>query len=130
MAVGASTKSDELASFSSFNNATLLVAPGENIVTRDINGDETSLSGTSMSTPIVSAVSALMMQGAENFTSMNSTEKKYYLIHTGDLINDTQRLFSRINAYNALTENITNDLTEGNLSVSNATIINYTTLTA
>ncbi|HIJ01222.1 TPA: LamG domain-containing protein, partial [Candidatus Woesearchaeota archaeon] len=83
-----------------------------------------------MSTPIVSAVSALMMQGAENFTSMNSTEKKYYLIHTGDLINDTQRLFSRINAYNALTENITNDLTEGNLSVSNATIINYTTLTA
>src|SRR3989339_76146 len=130
LAVGASTKSDELASFSSFNNATLLVAPGENIVTRDINGDETSLSGTSMSTPIVSAVSSLTMQGAENFSSMNSTEKKYYLIHTGDLINDTQRLFSRINAYNALTENITNDLTEGNLSVSNATIINYTTLTA
>jgi len=130
LAVGASTKSDELASFSSFNNATLLVAPGENIATKNIVGEATVLSGTSMSTPIVSAVSALMMQGAENFTSMNSTEKKYYLIHTGDLINDTQRLFSRINTYNALTENITNDLTEGNLSVSNATIINYTTLTA
>src|SRR3989339_465674 len=46
LAVAASTKSDELASFSSFNNATLLVAPGENIVTRDINGEETSLLGT------------------------------------------------------------------------------------
>ncbi|MFA6073202.1 MAG: right-handed parallel beta-helix repeat-containing protein [Candidatus Woesearchaeota archaeon] len=130
IAVGSSTKEDALASFTNYNDVVLLLSPGENVVTKNINGNLESISGTSISVPFISSAVALLFQdGISNFETLSFNEKKNKIVHTGDLINisfinssgNHSRYFSRINIYNLITNNITNNLTSANIFDYNAT---------
>ncbi|MGV8150533.1 MAG: S8 family peptidase, partial [Candidatus Woesearchaeota archaeon] len=110
--VGASTKSFSIAEFSNYNDAVLLVAPGEETLTKDISGNDVTISGTSMSVPFVTGTSALLLENE----LLNSNELKTLLINTGDIIEYDERQFSQLNAWNALTKNYTNNLSSGNIS--------------
>lgn len=61
IAVTATEKNNQLASFSNRGNGVRLAAPGEKIVSSWINGGTRELSGTSMAVPHVVGTAALMM---------------------------------------------------------------------
>ena len=108
--VAASTKEGTITTFTNYNNQVILVAPGQNIQTKDQNGNNIYASGTSMSVPFVTATAAITYN-----TTNNIEELKNKLIHTGTIINNTNRYFAQINAYNAITNNITNNFTPENI---------------
>jgi subtilisin family serine protease len=104
IAVAATDCNDELASFSNYGrNSVHLGAPGVNILSSVLNNGYAYYSGTSMATPHVSGVAALLL--AYN-PSMSVSELKYRLTMTGDPIDSlTDKTITgrRLNAYNALT---------------------------
>jgi subtilisin family serine protease len=104
ISVAATDCNDELAWFSNYGRNTVhLGAPGVNILSTVLNNGYAYYSGTSMATPHVSGVAALLL--ASN-PSMSASELKYRLTRTGDAINslaDTTITGRRLNAYNALT---------------------------
>ncbi|MGD9900206.1 MAG: S8 family peptidase, partial [Calditrichaceae bacterium] len=61
IAVGASDEKDNLAGFSNFGSSIDLVAPGVNMTSTAIGGGYNSPSGTSFSTPVVSAIAGLIL---------------------------------------------------------------------
>ncbi len=61
ISVGASTTSDQLASFSSYGERIDVVAPGEDIWTTNAGGGYGPFTGTSAAAPLVSAVAALLL---------------------------------------------------------------------
>jgi subtilisin family serine protease len=104
IAVAATNHNDALASFSNYGQNTVhLGAPGVSILSTVLSGEYKWYSGTSMATPHVSGVAALLLA---NDPTMNLNELKSRLIWTGDPIESlagktvTGR---RLNAYNALT---------------------------
>jgi subtilisin family serine protease len=104
IAVAATDNTDSLAYFSNYGHNTVhLGAPGVNIRSTVLNNGYAYYSGTSMATPHVSGVAALLL--AYN-PSMSVNEMKSRLIWTGDPINalDGKTISGRrLNAYNALT---------------------------
>jgi len=104
IAVAATNHSDELASFSNYGQSTVhLAAPGVSILSSVLDGEYSYYSGTSMATPHVSGVAALLL--AQN-PAMSLNELKSRLIWTGDPIPSlsTKTITGRrLNAYNALT---------------------------
>jgi subtilisin family serine protease len=64
LAVGATTKADTSALFSNSHPDVDLFAPGVGIVSSAIGGGTTTMSGTSMACPHVSALAALMLEAA------------------------------------------------------------------
>jgi subtilisin family serine protease len=58
--VGASTQSDRKASFSNYGSWVMLLAPGEGILSSVPGGGYGTWSGTSMATPLVAGVAALV----------------------------------------------------------------------
>lgn len=62
IAVGASTRSDVIASFSNYHRMVDIVAPGSSIVSCVPGNDYSWFDGTSLSTPIVSAVAAMTIR--------------------------------------------------------------------
>lgn len=123
ISVASSTKTNKLASFSNYNDATLLLTPGQGIQTKRIDGVTITVSGTSMSVPFAAGAAADLLENGMDYLDM-----KRLLINTGDVINESGRYFSQLNAYNALTRNYTNNLTEGSLDFLNGTAENYTIL--
>jgi len=106
--VSATTKYDKIADFANLNELVDLFAPGENINTKTIGGEDTTKSGTSMSTPMVSAGAALLL---ENET-LTPDELKYRFRSTGKPITYALDLLtliniSRIDVYNAIINNLT-----------------------
>ncbi|MGV8087420.1 MAG: BspA family leucine-rich repeat surface protein [Candidatus Woesearchaeota archaeon] len=114
IAVGASTKNDSIAEFTTYNGNTILVAPGVAIETIGLENNEIFGYGTSYSVPFVTAITALINSDSSysNNESLSVVETKDLLIHTGQLINYGNKTFSRIDAYNAISRNITNNLSE------------------
>ncbi len=107
ISVAASTKDDEIASFSSVNHWTDLLAPGEDIRVRTMGGEYSKRSGTSMSVPFVSGVSALLLENEPLLPG----EVEHMLKTTGKpvpyQVNSTYTTnISRIDAWNAV-NNIT-----------------------
>jgi len=103
ISVAATDDIDELASFSNYGRNTVhLGAPGVGILSSVLHNNYAYYSGTSMATPHVAGVAALLL--AKN-PSMSLNELKARLIWTGDEVDslsDTTITGRRLNAYNAL----------------------------
>jgi subtilisin family serine protease len=108
ISVAATNRKDDLASFSNWGGSTVDVgAPGESILSTTPGNTYTSYSGTSMATPHVSGLAALIMAMHPSYsylqvkTSILSTVDKPSSLHGKVLSN------GRINAWRALTANDT-----------------------
>jgi subtilisin family serine protease len=69
LAVGASTQTDTLASFSNYGSWVHVAAPGEGILSSVPGGEYAVWSGTSMATPLVAGEAALVRAVNSNFTA-------------------------------------------------------------
>ena len=72
--VAASTKANALASFSNYGSVVDITAPGQNIKSARIGGGKTTQSGTSMATPHVSAVAAMLKSYDPDMTVADLTQ--------------------------------------------------------
>jgi len=104
IAVGASTTSDERWGFSNYGSELDVVAPGVGIYSTTRNNTYGYSSGTSMATPFVSGLAALILS---HLTGLAPSDVKLIIERTADDIGssgwDEETGWGRINAYNALT---------------------------
>lgn len=105
MAVGASNKQDEPATFSNYGRTTVhLFAPGRDILSTLPRGEYGLKSGTSMACPHVTGTAGLI---ASAFPSLSPTQIKDRLIHSTDPVPSVAELSisgGRLNAARALSE--------------------------
>src|SRR3989344_447313 len=106
--VSSTDKQDAIASFANVNKFVDLFAPGVNVYVPILGGGFASLSGTSISAPMVSAGAALVLENE----SLNPSELKYVLRSTGNPIKYmidfvTEINISRLDVYNAIINNVT-----------------------
>jgi subtilisin family serine protease len=102
VAVAATDSSDRLASFSNYGaNSVHVAAPGVGIVSTYLANQLVSMSGTSMATPYVAGVAALMKAVNPSYTY---PELKYALMVSSDPIAGLQGKIAngRVNAYRAV----------------------------
>jgi thermitase len=101
IAVAATTQTDTKASFSNYGNWVDLAAPGQGILSTVINGGYESWSGTSMATPFVSGLAALVKAKNPSWTNLQIRDR---LESSADKISGTGTYWSkgRINACKAL----------------------------
>lgn len=128
--VSATNKSDIIPSFANRggNFDIILMAPGVDISSTWIGGGYTYASGTSMATPHVSGVVALMKQ-VNNILFPKEIEK--ILNETGKVIYDpaSGKYYSRIDAYKAISKLIVPNLFSPNVSPyfgNTSTLFNFT----
>ncbi|MDO9491465.1 S8 family serine peptidase [Acetobacterium sp.] len=69
ISVAATTRSNDRASFSQYNNMVDLAAPGENVYTTTLTGDYTNDSGTSFSSPIVAGACGVLLAANGNLNA-------------------------------------------------------------
>lgn len=97
--VGAIDDDNTSASYSNYGNWIKIAAPGSLIWSTYFNDVYTSLSGTSMSAPVVAGSIGLIKT---LFPSKNQSEIEEALNNTGNLVNFTNVMLSRINIYSAI----------------------------
>lgn len=101
--VSALTKKDLKASYSNYGEKVEISAPGDEILSTGLNGKYDYMSGTSMSTPVVSAVAAIIK--AEKPSSTPNDIKKVLDGSAKDLGQTGKDIYygyGEVNAYNAL----------------------------
>lgn len=103
IAVGATDQLDNLAEFSNYGYWLELAAPGVNIFSTLLNNGYGYKSGTSMATPYVSAVAALILS---NHPQFKRDAARYWLRDTAEDLGppgfDASFGYGRINAHNAV----------------------------
>lgn len=80
--VGGYNYSRHLCNNSNFGVNANIVAPGENIWSTYISGDYISYSGTSMASPVVAGVAALIYGSNENLRTNNTSASRDYVFNT------------------------------------------------
>lgn len=105
ISVAATDQSDDLAFFSNYGkNSVSVGAPGVSIKSTYLGNTYKSFSGTSMATPFVSGLAALVLS---KYPSLSPSQLKDRILRTADAILSLQDKIltgGRINAYRALTE--------------------------
>ncbi len=95
ISVGASTRSDALASFSNYGTNVSIVAPGQSILSTLPGNQYGSLSGTSMATPHVAGSIALLM--GQNPTRTAAAITDAIFANTDSLLRGSQSIHGRLN---------------------------------
>ncbi len=123
VSVGATDKSDAMASFTNQGSLLKLLAPGVSITSSQTGSSTGTLSGTSQATPHVSGAVVLLMQyGSLTGQAFTPDQVKQALTSTGVTIGG----FPRIDIFAALQSlgyNATNETNETNSTSLNITII-------
>lgn len=103
ISVAALDRSDQLASFSNFGIKTVHVAaPGKEILSTWLNDQYREASGTSMATPYVSGVAALVLASEPNLSVEKLRERLLRSVDKIDTLNGRIESGGRINAAKAL----------------------------
>lgn len=97
ISVGASTDGDNIANFSNFGEETVdLLAPGVNIISAVRGGGFGVLSGTSMSTPFVAGLAAMVVREAPQFSGFQVKEEILGSVDTTSGANSTTLTRGRV----------------------------------
>jgi len=101
VAVASTTSTDARSSFSNYGSWVDVAAPGSNILASANGGGTTTMSGTSMATPVVAGLAALLK--TKNTAASNSTIVNR-IYSTADKISGTGTYWTqgRVNAYRAV----------------------------
>jgi thermitase len=75
LAVGASTRADQVASFSNYGSWVQVAAPGENILSTVPGGGYGTWSGTSMAAPLVAGEAALVRAAYPKMTTVQVAQQ-------------------------------------------------------
>lgn len=104
MSVGASTDADAMAGFTNYGSILDILAPGAGIISTDYDGTVVSESGTSMATPHVAAVAALLFSYAQQVENRVPSIAAIHAALTTTPINISAgaNIFPRLDAYAAL----------------------------
>jgi thermitase len=100
IAVGATDQNDAKASFSNFGTWVDVAAPGVSLLSTYLNGQYLNMSGTSMATPVVAGLAALLWEDLGSATAPSVVRNK--LESTCDPIAGGWVIFGRVNALRAL----------------------------
>ena len=99
IAVGASDKNDNVASFSSYGSHVTIVAPGAEILTSDMGSKYATVNGTSFSSPYTAGVIGLLLSANPK---LNAKQVKAILEQTADKLSDSRAGKGRVNAAKAV----------------------------
>jgi len=101
VAVASTTSTDAMSSFSNYGSWVDIAAPGSSILSTADGGGTTTMSGTSMATPVVAGLATLTW--SKNLAASNTTVINR-IYSTADKIAGTGTNFThgRVNAYNAV----------------------------
>jgi subtilisin family serine protease len=106
LSVAAINNKGELASFSNYGMKVLLAAPGVNIYSSLPKDKYASWSGTSMATPHVSGVAALLASHEPTLTNLQLKDRLVATVKPLGQIRKKVKSGGMVNAYNALTNTI------------------------
>lgn len=110
LSVAATTRDDIIAGYSNFNRTVDVSAPGSSIYSTLPNNSYGSMSGTSMATPCVAGVAAMVRQKFPNYSPIQIKEQIKATADNIDSINPDRAGYigrGRVNALRAISENNT-----------------------
>ncbi|MBA3712625.1 MAG: S8 family serine peptidase [Pyrinomonadaceae bacterium] len=106
ISIAAMNRNDELASFSNYGPKSVhLAAPGVEILSTWLNGQYKEASGTSMATPVVSGVAALILSNENDLSVKELRERLLKSVDKIDRLQDKTVSGGRINAALAVKDN-------------------------
>lgn len=117
VSVGSTDKKDKIASFSNINEGVDVLAPGKNIDTVSSLGRAVTVSGTSMSAPMVAGAGAIVLENE----SLIPSELRDRFKTTGLPVEYNSVNISRLDVYNAVVNNITMNLSGFIMNETNMT---------